>query len=176
MRLSQKIIKRLGNSALAMLEENIAAGIDYDGQPYKYSEEAFYRPYELKLAQKLGSAASVFTKPDGKLGMIVHGYKAYKEAVAPYSVGKFLTLSGKMLRNLNVLTTENNRVIIGFSDPELAQRAFWLNVSGAGRGRKLWKFMGLQKAQQDEIKTRFNELAADEIKQFISDVLFNSKF
>jgi hypothetical protein len=104
--------------------------------------------------------------------MIVMGYKAYKEAVAPYSKDKFLTLSGKMLRNLNVLTAADNSVIVGFSDPELAQRAYWLNVSGAGRGRKLWKFLGIRKQQEVELAAEFSGRITSELFAFFDKIRF----
>lgn len=170
--LSDKLMKRMGNEALAMIEENIRDGVDMDGNAYEYSTRPFYRPYNSSIKDALGDKAQVFTRKNGKLGMIVMGYQAYKQALHPESIGKFLTLSGKMLRNLNVITAADNTVTLGFTDPELAQRAYWLNVSGAGRGRKLWKFMGIQKKQQEELLQEIAPEIFDETRAFLQKLNF----
>jgi hypothetical protein len=36
--------------------------------------------------------------------------------------------------------TDNNKVVISFSNPQAEKKAFFLNISGVGKSRKLLKF------------------------------------
>ncbi len=179
MKFSQKLLTDIGVTVLAMIEQNIAQGVDVEGNKFTYSEKPFYRPYNPQIIRKLGGKSGkgkfyeiVKSKSTGKLGMIIlGGYKQYKQKVNPEASGDFLTWSGQMLRNLKIIKAENNQVIIGFTDPVQAQKAFWLNVSGAGRGRKLWKFLGLRKEQWEQIKKQYGlQITAEMSKLFIENI------
>jgi len=37
----------------------------------------------------------------------------------------------------------NNEIIVSFASRRAAEKAYYLNVAGAGKSRKFWKFMGL---------------------------------
>lgn len=161
-------MRTIGNEALAMIEENVRKGVDTDGKAFKYGEKPFWRPYDKRIIAKLGgkSGAGTFykiVKSNNKLGMIIlGGYRRYKEKVAGKPL-KFLSLSGQMMRNLNVVSSRQGETIIGFPDKEQAEKAFYLNVSGAGKSRKLWKFMGLRKEQIEELKRMVTDKAKVEI-------------
>jgi|YNPBryulayer2012_1023412.scaffolds.fasta_scaffold130277_1 hypothetical protein len=43
---------------------------------------------------------------------------------------------------------QNNQIVISFSDPLSEKKAFFLNISGVGKSRKLWKFLGLTKENE----------------------------
>ena len=157
MKFSQKLLDEIAIAALSMIEDNIHKGIDMDGKSYSYSEKPFYHPYSKTIRSKLGGKAGqgkfyeIIKGKNGKLGMIIlGGYKQYKQKINPTAANDYLTFSGKMLRNLNVIEAKGNRIVIGFTDPKQAKKAFWLNVSGAGRSRKLWKFLGLRKSQYQQ--------------------------
>ena len=178
MKFSQKLLSDIGLTALAMIEQNIAQGIDIEGKKFAYSEKPFYRPYSKAVQKKLGGKSGqgkfyeIITRQNGKLGMIIlGGYKQYKEKVNPTAKNDFLTFSGKMLRNLKIIKTENNQVIIGFTDPIQAKKAFWLNVSGAGRGRKLWKFLGLRKEQWKKLSEQYGLQITGEMSKILIDQL-----
>jgi hypothetical protein len=163
MTFAASMFKRIGADALAMIDANIEAGHDYDGKAYAYSTKPFWRPWDPAVVRKLGGKAgegvfysTIFSHTTGAAGLIIlGGYKAYKEKMKPEAASKYLTWSGKMLRNMKTLTTDGDSVTIGWSDPTIAQRAFWLNVSGAGRGRKLWKFLGLTEQQKEELANKY---------------------
>ena len=175
MKFSKKLLTDIGVAALAMIEQNIARGIDVEGRKFSYSEKPFYRPYDPQIIQKLGGKSGkgkfyqiVKSRSAGKLGMIVlGGYKQYKKKVNPQAANDFLTFSGKMLRNLKIIKAENNQVIIGFTDPVQAQKAFWLNISGAGRSRKLWKFLGLRKEQWEQLKKQYGLQITTEMNKLL---------
>jgi hypothetical protein len=176
----ERLLKLLGAEVLQMIEENIARGIDIDGKKYSYSTKPFYRPYDSRIAAKLGKANQgklfkIVTGKNGNLGMIIlQGYDAYKAALAPNAYGSFLQWSGTMLRNMNVINISpltgnetGGSTTLGFNDPLEARKAFYLNVSGAGRSRKLWKFFGLTAAQE----SRLAQLAGKPVTQIIESNL-----
>lgn len=154
----KKLFETIGVVALSFIEENIQKGKDYEGKKYSYSTKPFWRPWapdiQKKLGGKLGEGTfykTVFSKRTGVTGLLIlGGYKEYKHKVYPNAADKYLTATGKMLRSMNVKSTENEAVI-GFADAEESQKAYWLNISGAGKSRKLWKFLGITKQQEDKL-------------------------
>ncbi len=168
--MNRELMRTVGNRVLEMIEDNIQAGVDIDGKKFAYSTKTFYRPYNEKLHKKLtksqqGKLYSIITGKSGKLGMLIHGYKQYKEHFAPGA--GFLEWTGALLRDMSIIKLDSNKVIIGFTDPELAQRAFWLNKSGVGRSRKLWKFFGLRREQVLVLEKEFQQhIIAELRKQF----------
>ncbi len=71
-----------------------------------------------------------------------------------------------MLRSLTVIKIDNNQAIIGFTNSSDAKKAYYLNVSGAGKSRKLWKFLG--------ITTKQKEILQNEIGEEIKNIIINS--
>lgn len=97
-----------------------------------------------------------------------------KEKINPTAKNDFLVSRGTMLSNMKVIETTDSNVTIGWTDSKDAQKAFWLNVSGAGRSRKLWKFLRLRKEQIDELIKEFtpavrDEIVKDKIEQMIKN-------
>lgn len=154
----QKLLHTAGIKVLALIEQNIRQGIDSEGQPFAYSEKPFWMPYSQKIVARLGGkkGKGVFYEvtrsgTTGKLGLIIlGGYKAFKQKAYPSAANHFLTVTGKMLRSMNVKANDNE-AIISFTGDENVKKAYWLNVSGAGRGRKLWKFLGITEQQKQEL-------------------------
>lgn len=170
MRFSKKLLNNIGVTALSMIEENIDSGVDIYGKRYAYSRRPFYRPYDPDIVKKMGGRKGkgrfyqIFTNKSGKLGMIIlGGYKAYKEQVNPTAKGDYLTWSGQMLRNMKIVKTDANDVRVGFSDPQAAQKAFWFNVSGVGRSRKRWRFLGLRKEQIRRMEQKYGVKITNEL-------------
>lgn len=166
MSLSAGILNKVGQRALQMIEDNIRAGVDSDGQRYSYSTRPFAMPARRIKGRKALEAEGrirTFTTAQGKLWMVVTGgYRDWRIMQGADPDGDFLTMSGRMLRNLQVLPPSEDSVRIGFTDTEQAQKALWLSVTGAGRSRKLWRFMGLQKSQERELAEYAAVLCAEE--------------
>lgn len=166
----KKLLELAGGELLGFINENIRKGEDYAGTKYAYSENSFYRPYDQEIHKKLKKHPTLFdiiTNKNGKLGFIIHGYKRYKEVMNPTAKNSFLTARGEMLRNMNVIKVSDTEVVIGFNDPEQGQKAFWFNVSGVGKRRKLWKFLGINERQKKELY----ETLGIEFKIFVVDEL-----
>lgn len=159
------MMKLIALKAIEMINENIRKGFSYDGEQFQYSTKPFGMPYNQKSARAMGKPRSQKNpeglysvvrskKRGGKMWMIVFGgYKQFKEKVNPEAKDDFLTWSGRMLRNMKTLEVNEEKMTaqIGFTDPAQTQKAFWFNVSGVGKSRKLWKFLGLSPAQQQEL-------------------------
>jgi len=167
-----QLLKNIGNTVIGMVQQNIAAGRDKDGNSFQYSDKPFYMPYNRAVRAKLGKDQEgklyniVTSKRTGKLGMIILcGYANYKAKVRPNAEGKFLQWTGKMLRNMNITDISDDTVTIGFPDPVQSQKAFWFNVSGVGKSRKLWKFFGLSAEQKKELAKMYEDAI---IKDFLN--------
>jgi len=157
-------IVKIGFFALQLLQEQIKQGIDENGKPYKYSTRPFARPFTNKIKNqrqlKNDGKISVTTTKSGKRWMVITGgYRSYRELIGRNPDGDFLQDSGAMLQSLTVKKRSATDAVITFSDAKSAQKAFWLSVSGAGKSRSLWKFMGLTAAN----KKRLEEFAAQQV-------------
>lgn len=151
----REVMQKVGMRALEMIEENIAAGVSYDGTRYAYSTKPFARP----IGKLTGRAKMVkegrlklFNTAEGKLWAVVTGgYKDWRRMNKLNPDGDYLQATGAMLRNLNVVEATDTTVRLGFTDPTQRRKAFWLEVTGASRSRRLWKFLGLSDQQREEL-------------------------
>jgi hypothetical protein len=164
----KSLLQKAGVLVLAMIEENIQNGVDYTGKPFAYSKLPFWKPFDQSAYTKMGKASGygkffeITESKDGKLGMIMlGGYDEYKKIMNPNSYSQFLTVTGKLLRSMKVQEATETSAVIGFTGDRNINIAFWLNVSGAGRGRKLWKFLGISPAQRDKLVNELTEEARE---------------
>lgn len=186
-RIPEAILLKMGNEALAMMRENIRNGIDIEGNQYAYSTKPFVRPFglptqvamnRLNAAVKRGdktddpSAPSVFTTKTNKLWVrFPNGYKQFKEIAYPTQAGTFLRITGQLLAGMNIIENTEWVVTIGWRDAGLSRRAAWLNLTGVGKGRRLWRFLGLRKTQQDELARKYANDFVQVISKTITDVI-----
>lgn len=158
---SQKQLKNIGLHLLSLIRDRTAKGIDKDGKPFiPYSTRPFKIPYAtatksaVKQLIKEGKA-EIFNRGDMKFALIKTGYLDYKKLVmkdTAYDGVVNLMLTGRMLGNLNVIRIDNNQIVIGFSDTQMAERA----AQNIRRGRE---FLGLSPADLED--SRFKELLAE---------------
>ncbi len=160
-----KLLLYLGNRLLEMIHENIDRGIAPDtGEPYQYTQEEFFRPFDpdlykkLKKAGEIGKSVIVRTNKEGKESFLVKDYGRFKEVI--YGHRKFLVATGAMLQNMQITRIDpaTGEVAIGFPDPEQEQKAYWLNVAGAGRSRRLWRFLGITREQEEQLAKEIEQL------------------
>lgn len=161
--------KMIAFKAIELIREQIDEGIDADGKPYAYSTKPFAKPYG-KLTKKL---ERMLKKEPDRLGIIKRnggnwlvvkkGYKDWRELNNRSSDGDFLQWTGQLLRSMSARAEGENVGVVYFTDAAMAERAFWMNVSGVGRGRKLWKFLGLTKANEQKLAEWAKEKFAAEI-------------
>lgn len=165
------ILTAIGSKAIGFIQANIDNRTDINGNPFKsYSFNYwFYKYYRKRYkGKKLRSKA-------GK-----KKWKAFLDSAhSAWQTDKSdITLSdtGIMLQSLDIIKTNSLAgsidITIGFNDKESAQKAFYHNIGGAGRGRTLRKFLGLQKSQEEQLA----EYAADLIskdKIFLAGLIKN---
>lgn len=154
------IIEKIAFYAIELINEQIEKGVDVDGKSYKYSTKPFAMPAKrnlkgLKTLQKEGRLKP-FTA-NGKLWQLVTGgYKDWRVINNRNPEGDYLQWSGSMLKSISARAKSDTSSVIYFTSPEQAQKAFWFNVSGVGKTRRLWKFFGLT----DENENRLLDYAA----------------
>lgn len=154
----------IGHKVIELLNEQVEQGVDRDGNRYRYSTKPFALPAgKKKFAKRLfadqskGGKLKRFTTAQGKMWYYVYGgYRSWRELNDRRPDGDFLQWSGQMMRSLTT-AEEDGKVVVYFGDEESARKAFWLNVSGVGRSRKLWKFFGLTRENEQKLL----EYAAD---------------
>ena len=166
-----EFMKRVGFRVVQMINEQIQKGIDAEGKPYAYSTKPFVRPMgglRVKAQKQLikdGKLKPFTTKGGSKWVLVTGGYKSLREMRGQRSDGDFLQETGQMLRSLQPIKATGNEVIIGFNSAKEAEKAFWLNISGAGKGKKKWKFMGLTKENQEILAKETGVIIAQDFER-----------
>lgn len=149
------VLRKIGVRAVQMISDNVRLGLDSKGNRFSYSTRPFAMPGG-KFRNAKGfveeGRLEAFTTPKGKLWYVVTGgYKDLRSMRGQNPEGDFLQVTGAMMRNLNVTRVTDTSVRIGFDDPAQEKKALWLSVTGAGRSRRLWRFMGLRPEQEHEL-------------------------
>ena len=154
---SQQQLKRIGLHLVSLIRDRTAKGKDKDGLPFKeYSKNAFGMPYgaaNKKAVRQLvkEDKAVIFTSANNKKWVLFKtGYLDYKKLLykdTSYDGTVNLMLTGRMMQDLNVIQLDNNRIVIGFNNAEMAQRAGF----NAMRGRE---FLGLSNADLNDVRLK----------------------
>lgn len=175
------IINQIAFRAIELIEEQVSQGIDIDGKSYEYSTKPFALPAGKKrFAKKMFDNDSKkyvgqmrkFKAKSGKFWYLVHGgYRSWRELNNRNPDGDFLQWSGQMLRSISARQDNANSSTIYFTDAESAQKAFWFNVSGVGRSRRLWKFFGLTKENEQKLAEYAAELLRVDGKEVVRIIL-----
>lgn len=174
------IINQIAFRAIELLEEQVKQGIDAEGKKYEYSTKPFALPAGKKRFAKtlfdnddknyVGKMRK-FKAKSGKMWYLVHGgYRSWRELNNRNPDGDFLQWSGQMLRSISARHEADDRAVIYFTDAESAKKAFWFNVSGVGRSRKLWKFFGLTKENEQKLLQYAAELLGKNPEEIVKIV------
>ena len=149
----------IGTKAVAFIYENIDNRVDSNGKPFEpYSFNYWFYKYRRRRYK-------------GKKLRTKQGKKKWQQfLIASRSEWETeknnVTLSdtNSMLTALDVISVSTSsfsylpEIKIGFRDQEAAKKAFYHNVSGAGKGRTLRRFLGLQPAQIEELEVYAGDL------------------
>lgn len=150
------LLAKFAPIALRMITEQIEQGIDIEGKRYRYSTKPFAAPAGsllkfARLALARNRELRYFRASSGGLWVVVTGgYASYRRAARRLITGDYLTFSGKLLSSM-VYQYDDQRITIKFSTPQQAAIAYYLNVSGAGKGRRLWRFLGLTRRNLERL-------------------------
>ena len=130
---SQQQLKRIGIHLVSLIRDRTAKGKDKDGLPFKeYSQRPFTIPYAnaTKAAIKQlvkEKKAMIFTDANNvKKAIIFNGYLDYKKLVykdTSYDGTVNLIMTGRMLANFGVINVSGNKIVLGFNDTQMAERA-----------------------------------------------------
>lgn len=160
MRIPIDVINKIANYSITLIKERTLKGIDANDRPFKeYSRNPFKIPVAgsktaLKyLESKDKSSVSYFMR-NGKHWAVVHnGYLAFKSALYRNSSwdGKTVNLwnTGLMLKSLTVLRVNQSQFVIGFTNADASERAYY-NLM---RGRN---FFGLSKSDISKLNDKIN--------------------
>lgn len=152
--MESKTLDIVGLKTVGMIDDNIESKTDDRGKKFKfYSFEYWLRKkYKKKSRAKRGSKAR----------------QRFMDAArsAWESDRDNVTLSDtlEMRSDLTVIKVDaqKNTFVIGFETAEAAKKAFWHNISGAGKGRVRRRFMYLSDKQKKSLaEYARDKLAAD---------------
>lgn len=155
LKLDRSILQKIADKAIELINEQIEEGVDYDGEKYEYSSKPFARPVygipNFKIFKKTAireGKLKLFTTKKGSLwALFTGGYKEFRELTKRSPNSDFLNYTGRMLASMTS-KVQNNQIVVSFSTPQAEKKAFFLNISGVGKSRKLWKFLGLTKENE----------------------------
>ncbi|MFZ4620962.1 MAG: hypothetical protein ACOYNS_10405 [Bacteroidota bacterium] len=160
------IVMKLANAGLAIIRERTLSGKFLPGSSpgaEDYSTKPFARPLAglTKQLRKdlIANGAEVFTK-DGKQTWIVikGGYKQMREIGGKDVSHVSMVWTGRMMRNLGILNTDDNSAVLGPKDEDTKKIVMYHNVLGAGKSKKKRVFMGFTESE----KGRLSKLVGDE--------------
>lgn len=163
------IVMKLANAGLAIIRQRTLSGKFLPGSSPgadEYSTKPFARPLGglTKKLQRdlLANGAQVFTK-DGKATWVVikGGYKQMREIAGKDTSHVSLTWTGRMMRNLGILTSDDNSAVLGPKDADTKQLSLYHNVMGAGKSKRKRVFMGFS----DSEKRKLEQLVGDSLLQ-----------
>jgi hypothetical protein len=147
MYLGKAQLSEIGILAIEAINDNVRRGVDGDGAPFeKYKSVRHWMKKNRKRLTKT-------QKKQGKTAEEVFGASAKSAQVD-------LQQTGEMLAALTYrVDAPKNSVTLFFSTKRAERKAYWHNISGAGKSRILRKFMGLQPGQIAKIKEIVPDLA-----------------
>ncbi|MDD5061471.1 MAG: hypothetical protein PHN44_04210 [Candidatus Marinimicrobia bacterium] len=144
--------------------QKIRAGVE------QYSTKAMPIPYGLYMAlmgEKPPEGAKIFRNKSGAVMVIfTGGYKRLRELSKKPNEHVYMSWTGRMLRNLNIIRSEKTIAEIGFNDAETERIAGYHNKSGAGKNKVLHPFLGF--TAEDE--TQLVGMAEQEINNLLKSI------
>lgn len=158
--LDPQILRMLGLRAITLITLHTQRGMDADGHPLApYSTHPVAVPAGSLTQRARGTLEgklTYFRKSHGALWVVIEGgYAALKAATYPGDRTVNMTATGGMLRALTVVGIDSkaNLIRIGFSRQEAAETAYWHMVAGAGKSKTIRNWLGLTRAEMDELLT-----------------------
>lgn len=162
--ISQGLLLRIGQHTILIIKKRIADGIFEDGSTAgsKYSTTPFAMP--LGAVQKKSVMTNILKgkSPDdtelfrtkaGKLWVIIkHGYEWLRKQSGKPSTQVDFRWTGELMRSMTVVKSDvtSGEIEIGHTGTRNENIALWWNKEGAGRSRKLRKWLYIT---DDELKS-----------------------
>ena len=167
----QILLTRVGLKGVAIIRKRTEGGQFLPGSSpnaENYSTTPMPLPYGAlrnKLSGRKAKEAGfkVFTSKSGRVWIVLPGgYKQYRQLYGKQTDRVTLSWSGRMLRNLKLLSTSQSgqsaESVVGFDDADSARIAGYHNELGAGKSRKKHVFIGFNDSE-------ISDLTAETVKQ-----------
>lgn len=146
------------------LEGSSAGAENYSTKPFALPVGAVNKMTGKKITDLAENQPDKFklfrSKNTGSLWVVVmEGYKKIRELSGKKTDNVTMSWSGKVLRNLGVVSVKPFEGNIGFTDARAKQISIYQNIMGAGKSKKKKIFMGFNEKEVEEL----TKLATDEI-------------
>lgn len=164
--IQRSLMLKIGQHSIVIIKKRVADGIFLEGSSdgaSQYSTKPFamptgaIKPRSLMLSILKGKKADdvqLFQTKTGKLwALIKNGYRWLREQAGKPSAKVDMRWTSEMMRSLMVLSAdvETGEIVIGHKGKQNEDLAYWHNVAGAGRSKKIRKWLALTEDELTKI-------------------------
>ena len=164
--IQRSLMLKIGQHSIVIIKKRVADGIFLEGRSdgaSQYSAKPFamptgvIRPRGLMLdilKGKKGYDAQLFKSKAGKLWVVIpKGYKWLREQAGKPSGKVDMRWTSELMRSLTVLNTDvqSGTITIGHKGKRNEDIAYWHNVAGAGRSKRIRKWLMLTDSELEKI-------------------------
>jgi len=157
-------ITRLAGKGLAIIRARtlrgefltgVGTGQRKDTSKSQYSTKPMPVPYGKYLALTEGQApdkSKVYRSKSGHVMVILTGgYKRYRVLSKKPADHVYMSWTGRMLRNFQIIKDEKGKATLGFQDADSARIARYHNIDGAGKNKVKHPFIGFTTEEENEL-------------------------
>ncbi len=164
---NRSLLAKIGSRTVLIIKRRTAKGVFLKGSSAggeKYSTKPFVMPIgavkkkDVMMKMLKGGYGKedvmIFkTKGGGTWALLKKGYKWLREQSGRQSERVDLRWSGTLMRSLRVIdvSPEKGEVVIGHGEARSRKIAEYHNVSGAGKGKTIRKYLGATEKEMIEI-------------------------
>jgi hypothetical protein len=164
--IQRSLMLRIGQQSVVIIKKRVADGIFLEGSSdgaSQYSTKPFamptgaIKPRSLMLdiiKGKKGDDTQLFKSNHGKLWVVItKGYKWLREQAGKPSGKVDMRWTSELMRSLTVLNinAQAGEITIGHRGKRNEDLAYWHNVAGAGRSKKIRKWLLLTNAELEKL-------------------------
>ncbi len=167
--IKHSLLMKIGSKAVLIIKQRTAKGIFLSGSSSnanRYSTKPFAMPLGAvkkkdvlwkMLKGEYNDETELFRTKSKRLWVVIkRGYKWLREKSGKQSSRVDMRWSGKLLRSLRVLKVDpaSGVIEIGHGDAQNKKLAEYHNVLGAGKSKRLHKYLGLTEKELEEMVKR----------------------
>lgn len=170
--IQRSLMLKIGQHSVVIIKMRVADGIFLEGSSdgsASYSTKPFAMPTgaikprslmlrilkdDQKGGDKFAGDVDLFTNKSGKLwAVITKGYKWLREQAGKPTGKVDMRWTSELMRSLNVLSVnaETGEIVIGHKGKRNEDIAYWHNVAGAGRSKRIRKWLMLTNSELEKI-------------------------
>jgi len=163
--IAPRFVKAIAEDARStIIERTLRGEFLNSGADKEYSSNTLHVPRGAFNTESQNTHAFEQIKRSGAVGYyrmgsalwvaIEGGYRAVRQAKNLQTSHVDLSDTNQMLSGLQTIRADSESATLGWRDPELAERAYYHNVSGASKSRVIREFLGLTDEELDRITQR----------------------